>query len=84
MYASVDKLQNILATEVFAYAKDKKKASGRALGTLVEIVTFYTLCAWGLRDRIAPAASGIFLAPKSMTNSGLRSSPSVSNPVAFR
>ncbi len=53
MYASVDKLQNILATEVFGYAKDKKKASGRALGTLVEIVTFYTLCAWGLRDRIA-------------------------------
>jgi NADH-quinone oxidoreductase subunit E len=42
-YASVDKLQNMLATEVFSYAKDKKKASGRALGTLVEIVTFYTL-----------------------------------------
>jgi len=52
-YASVDKLQNMLATEVFAYAKDKKKASGRALGTLVEIVTFYTLCAWELRDYIA-------------------------------
>jgi hypothetical protein len=43
----------MLATEVFGYAKDKKKASGRALGTLVEIVTFYTLCAWGLRDNIA-------------------------------
>jgi hypothetical protein len=26
-YASVDKLQNMLATEVFGYAKDKKKAS---------------------------------------------------------
>lgn len=52
-YESVDKLQNMLATEVFKYAKDKKKASGRALGTLVEIVTFYTLCAWELRDYIA-------------------------------
>jgi hypothetical protein len=52
-FASVDKLQNMLATEVFGYAKDKKKASGRALGTLVEIVTFYTLCAWELRDHIA-------------------------------
>lgn len=52
-YASVDKLQNMLAKEVFGYAKDKKKASGRALGTLVEMVTFYTLCAWELRDHIA-------------------------------
>src|ERR1043165_5776932 len=52
-YASVDKLQNTLASEVFTYCTDKKKASGRALGTLVEIVTFYTLCAWGLRDHIA-------------------------------
>lgn len=52
-YTSVDKLQNMLATEVFGYAKDKKKASGRALGTLIEIVTFYTLCAWELRDHIA-------------------------------
>lgn len=52
-YASVDKLQNMLAKEVFKYAKDAKKASGRALGTLVEIVTYYTLCAWGLRNHIA-------------------------------
>lgn len=52
-YPSVDKLQNMLVTEVFGYAKDKKKASGRALGTLIEIVTFYTLCAWGMRDATA-------------------------------
>jgi hypothetical protein len=52
-YQSVDKLQNLLASEVFTYCTDKKKASGRALGTLVELVTFYTLCAWGLRDHIA-------------------------------
>lgn len=52
-YPSIDRLQNTLAKEVFCYCKDVKKASGRALGTLVEIVTFYTLCAWGLRDHIA-------------------------------
>src|SRR5262245_50680629 len=52
-YQSIDKLQNTLATEVFGYCKDVKKASGRALGTLVELVTFYTLCAWGLRDHVA-------------------------------
>ncbi len=52
-YQSVDKIQNMLATQVFGYAKDKKKASGRCLGTFVELITFYTLCAWGRRDSIA-------------------------------
>jgi hypothetical protein len=52
-YASVDKLQRILAERVFSYCTDQKKASGRALGTLVEMVTFYTLCAWGMRDCLA-------------------------------
>ena len=47
-YPSVDRLQNMLAKEVFHYAKDVKKASGRALGTLVEIITFYSLKSWGL------------------------------------
>jgi len=37
---------------VFHYAADRKKAAGRALGTLVEIVTYYTLCAWNLSDHI--------------------------------
>ena len=36
-YESVDKLQKVLADEVFKHTKDPKKASGRALGTLVEI-----------------------------------------------
>lgn len=53
LYPSVDKLQNTLASQVFTYCKDVKKASGRALGTLVELITFYTLCAWGLRDQVA-------------------------------
>lgn len=51
-YPSVDALQKTLANEVFAYATDRKKAAGRALGTLVEIVTYYTLRAWELRDHI--------------------------------
>jgi hypothetical protein len=51
-YRSVDALQKTLAESVFSYAVDRKKAAGRALGTLVEIVTFYTLRAWNLRDHI--------------------------------
>jgi hypothetical protein len=45
-YESVDKLQNLLATNIFHYASDKKKASGRALGTFVELITFYILKNW--------------------------------------
>lgn len=52
-YESVDKLQNLLAQSVFAYAKDPKKAAGRALGTLVEIITFYLLKTWGLSASVA-------------------------------
>lgn len=52
-YKSVDQLQNVLAGDVFHYTKDAKKASGRALGTLVEIVTFYLLKSWGFEHSIA-------------------------------
>ena len=51
-YESVDALQRTLAANVFQYARDQKKAAGRALGTLVEIVTFYTLRTWNLRDHV--------------------------------
>jgi hypothetical protein len=51
-FESVDALQRTLADTVFKYAVDRKKAAGRALGTLVEIVTFYTLRAWDFRDHI--------------------------------
>ena len=40
-YQSIDKVQSVLAEEVFGYAKDKKKAAGRALGTFIEIINFY-------------------------------------------
>jgi len=46
-YESVDQLQKVLADKVFRYAKDSKKAAGRALGTFVEIITFYLLKSWG-------------------------------------
>lgn len=52
-YESVDKLQKALAQSIFNYAKDPKKAAGRALGTLVEIITFYLLQSWELGDSIA-------------------------------
>lgn len=38
---------------MFHYAKDSKKAAGRALGTIVEIITFYALKSWGFERNIA-------------------------------
>lgn len=52
-YESVDRLQNLLADRVFVYAKDSKKAAGRALGTLIEIITFYLLKSWGFEHSTA-------------------------------
>lgn len=52
-YQSVDALQKVLVDKVFSYAKDRKKAAGRALGTLVEIITYYSLKGWGFRDNVA-------------------------------
>ncbi|MCY4223605.1 MAG: hypothetical protein OXF06_02105 [Bacteroidetes bacterium] len=49
-YDSIDALQKVLADSVFSYARAPKKASGRALGTLVEVVTYYALRTWGLSD----------------------------------
>lgn len=46
MYESVDKLQNALGEKVFHYTRDKKKAAGRALGTMVEIIVYYLLKTW--------------------------------------
>jgi len=49
-YESIDKLQNALGEEVFYYTKDKKKAAGRALGTIVEIISYYLLKTWGFNN----------------------------------
>ena len=52
-YESVDVLQNYLAGSVFAHCTDSKKAAGRALGTIVEIVSYYLLREWDLSRYIA-------------------------------
>lgn len=52
-YESVDKLQKALVENVFHYAKDSKKAAGRALGTIVEIITYYLIKTWGLNNQIS-------------------------------
>ncbi len=52
-YESVDQLQKALTENVFHYAKDSKKAAGRALGTIVEIITFYLLKTWKLNSSIS-------------------------------
>jgi hypothetical protein len=53
VYQSVDQLQKVLAEKVFHYTQDAKKASGRALGTLVEIIAFYLLKSWGFENSVA-------------------------------
>lgn len=52
-YDSVDQLQKALTEKVFHYATDSKKAAGRALGTIVEIITYYLLKTWGLNNSIS-------------------------------
>lgn len=52
-YQSIDTLQNTLKDTVFSHTKDAKKAAGRALGTMVELVTYYLLREWGLCDYIS-------------------------------
>lgn len=52
-YRSIDVLQSKLGEGVFSYASDKKKAAGRALGTFVEIITYYLLKDWGLLSGLA-------------------------------
>jgi hypothetical protein len=52
-YLSIDALQNALVDGAFSHAVDKKKAAGRALGTFVEIISFYLLKSWGLGRFVA-------------------------------
>ena len=52
-YQSVDAIQNALATQVFTDTASPKKAAGRALGTLVELITFYMIRDWGLESSLA-------------------------------
>jgi hypothetical protein len=49
---SVDRIQLVLAKKVFNDRQDAKKAAGRALGTMVEIISYYLLKTWGLERSI--------------------------------
>ena len=42
-YKSIDEIQNYLSDNYFSRTNDARKASGRALGTIVEIITYYWL-----------------------------------------
>lgn len=52
-YKSIDTLQEALSLSMFKHTKDARKAAGRSLGTMVEIITFYFLRQWGVLDNIS-------------------------------
>ena len=49
----IEGMQDRLARDVFGHTHSPRKAAGRALGTLVEIVTYYLLRSWNLRESIS-------------------------------
>lgn len=49
-YKSIDEVQEYLAKEVFGRTNDAKKASGRALGTFIETITYYLLKTWNFQQ----------------------------------
>ena len=49
-YPSIDILQKNLAKNIFSDRKDTKKASGRALGTLLELMSYYLFKQWGFSN----------------------------------
>ena len=49
----VEDVQALLAGEAFAHTQSPRKAAGRALGALVEIITYYLLESWNLRESIS-------------------------------
>ncbi|MEM1169953.1 MAG: hypothetical protein AAGJ08_12955 [Cyanobacteria bacterium P01_H01_bin.35] len=51
-YSSIDQIQKVLAQSVFKHTLDKKKAAGRALGTIVEIITYYLIRQWNLSSDV--------------------------------
>ncbi|WP_300718169.1 hypothetical protein [uncultured Desulfovibrio sp.] len=52
-YLSIDEIQNYLASSFFNRTNDSKKASGRALGTFIEIITYYLLKSWGFHQNMS-------------------------------
>ena len=52
-YQSIDQMQKLLSENIFAHTESPKKAAGRASGTMVEIIGFYSFKAWGYEYNIA-------------------------------
>jgi hypothetical protein len=50
---SVENLQEKLTQEFFQHTKSPRKASGRAMGTFLEIITYYLLVSWNLKDSLS-------------------------------
>ena len=49
----IEEVQGRLAGSVFSHTDSPRKAAGRALGTLVEIITYHLLLSWDLKDSIS-------------------------------
>ena len=49
----IEGVQTRLADDVFDHTDSPRKAAGRALGTLVEVITYYLLRSWGLEESIS-------------------------------
>lgn len=52
-YKSIDTVQKELAENFFSRTNDAKKASGRALGTFIELITYYLLKHWNLQKALS-------------------------------
>ena len=52
-YKSIDEVQNYFAKNIFSRTNDAKKASGRALGTFVELITYYLLKTWKFNNNMS-------------------------------
>ena len=52
-YKSIDQIQRLFSETIFAHTESPKKAAGRALGTIIEIIGFYLFKTWGHGYKIA-------------------------------
>lgn len=52
-YKSIDEVQNYFAKSIFNRTNDAKKASGRALGTFIELITYYLLKTWNFHNNMS-------------------------------
>jgi hypothetical protein len=51
-YRSIDEIQQLLSKQVFHSTQSPRKAAGRSLGTLVELITYYMIRQWKLSSYV--------------------------------